>query len=356
VNESDALRRALELSLRGWGRVHPNPLVGALVLAGDTVLGEGFHAEYGGPHAEAVALAAAGDRARGATLVTTLEPCNHVGKQPACAELIVGAGIRRVVVGMPDPNPVARGGLERLRSAGLEVEVSPLRDQVECQNAIFLHSQSGQAHPFVAVKLATSLDHRIADPAGNSRWISGDEARDWVHWFRAGFDAIGVGGRTALVDDPALTVRGPIEPRTAPRRVVFLGSRRLSLDSTLVRTARDIPTIAVVEGLGQSDGAALVDRGVTLIAARNLGDGLRALKALGVDSIVIEGGGRLAGGLLAEGLVDRLAWIVSPVWLGDLAVPGTRGFVVSSLMAAERWSVVERRALGQDTLLMFDRG
>ena len=357
MNESEALHRALELSLRGWGRVHPNPLVGAVVLAGGEVVGEGFHGEFGGPHAERLALAAAGDRARGGTLVTTLEPCNHVGKQPACAELVVAAGVRRVVIGMPDPNPVASGGAERLRADGIEVEFGApaVRERAERQNAIYLHGLTQPARPFVAVKLATSLDHRIADPAGNSRWISGEEARDWVHWFRAGFDAIGVGGRTALVDNPALTVRGQVDPRVAPRRVVFLGSRRLSLDSTLVRTAREIPTIAVVEGLGQADGAALVDRGVTLVAARGLSDALRALKALGVDSIVVEGGGRLAGGLLTEGLVDRLAWIVSPVWLGDLAVPGTRGFVVSSLMAAERWSVVERRPLGQDTLLMFDR-
>lgn len=355
MNEREALRHALELSLRGWGRVHPNPLVGAVVLAGDTVVGEGFHAEFGGPHAEVVALAAAGERARGATLVTTLEPCNHLGKQPPCSELILKAGVRRVVVGMPDPNPLARGGMEQLRNAGVETEIGPFRGEVERLNAIFLHGLSGSERPFVAVKLATSLDHRIADPAGHSRWISGDEARDWVHWFRAGFDAIGVGGRTAVVDNPALTVRGAIEPRVPPRRVVFLGSRRLSLDSTLVRTAGEIPTIAVVGGLSQADRAVLVDAGVTVVSAGGLVEGFRALKATGIASMVIEGGGRLVGSLLADGLVDRLAWIVSPVWLGDHAVPASKGFVVASLMAAERWSVVDRKPLGQDTLLVFDR-
>ena len=355
MNERDAIRYALDLGLRGWGRVHPNPLVGAVVLAGGSLVGEGFHAEFGGPHAEAIALSAAGERAQGATLITTLEPCSHSGKQPPCADLIIRAGIRRVVVGTLDPNPLAGGGMDRLRQGGVEVELSDQRADADHQNAIFFKSILKSDKPFVAVKLATSLDHRIADPAGHSRWISGDEARDWVHWFRAGFDAIGVGGRTAVVDNPALTVRGGVEPRVPPKRVVFLGSRRLSLDSNLVRTAREIPTIAVVDGLSPADGAGLVERGVTLVAAQGLADGLTILKTMGVESIVVEGGGRLSGGLLAQGLVDRLAWIVSPVWLGDTAVPGTRGWVIPSLLEAERWSVVERRPLGQDTLLVFDR-
>lgn len=330
-------------------------MVGAVVLQGDEVVGEGFHAEFGGPHAEAIALAAAGERARGATLVTTLEPCAHHGKQPPCAELVIGAGVRRVVIAMPDPNPVAAGGAARLEAAGIDVVIGPGRREAEDLNAPFLHAVGPSGRPFVAVKIATSLDHRIADPAGHSRWISGDEARDWVHWFRAGFDAIGVGGRTALVDNPALTVRGSTEPRTPPRRVVFLGSRRLSLDSTLVRTAREIPVVAVAPGLGQADTAALLERGVTVVGASGLDESLVGLHAMGIQSLVVEGGGRLAGSLLAGGLVDRLAWIVSPVWLGDTAIPGTRGFVVPSLMQAERWRIVERRALGQDTLLLFDR-
>jgi len=349
------MRRALELARRGWGRVHPNPMVGAVVLADGEVVGEGFHAEFGGPHAEAAALAAAGDRARGATLVTTLEPCSRAAKQPACADLMAARGIRRVVIGMPDPNPDQSGGADRLAAAGIEVEVGCLRDDAERLNAAWIKSLVPTGRPFVALKLATSLDHRIADPAGHSRWISGDEARDWVHWFRAGFQAIGVGGRTAQVDDPMLTVRGAIEPRHPPTRVVFLGGRRLGLESTLIKTAREIPTMVVADGLSAPDAAALTDRGVELIALADLGEALGLLRDRGIDSIVIEGGGRLAGSFLAQGLVDRFAWIVSPVWLGDRGIPAIRGWEVPSLLQAERWVVAERRALGQDTLLLFDR-
>lgn len=349
------MQRALDLALRGWGRVHPNPLVGAVVLAEGVVAGEGYHAEFGGPHAEAVALAAAGARARGATLVTTLEPCSRVAKQPACADLIAAAGIRRVVIGMADPNPVQAGGADRLRAAGVEVETGLLQAEIERQNAGYIRAVRQSDRPFVAVKLATSLDHRIADSAGHSRWISGDEARDWVHWFRAGFGAIGVGGRTAQVDDPMLTVRGAVDPRVSPTRVVFLGSRKLNWESNLVRTAREVPTIVVSDQIHSIDSAGLTERGVTVLRGGSLPEVMQTLKRHGIDSIVMEGGGRLTGQLLADGLIDRFAWILSPVWLGDGGVPATRGYEVGSLLQAERWVATERRPLGQDTLLVFDR-
>lgn len=349
------MRRALDLAVRGWGRVDPNPLVGAVILAQGEPVGEGYHAEFGGPHAEAVALAAAGERARGATLVTTVEPCAAVGKQPACATAIIAAGIRRVVVAMPDPNPAMAGGGDRLRAAGIEVEIGLAREEAERQNAGFLHRHARPGRPWVVVKLATSLDHRIADGAGHSRWISGEEARDWVHWFRAGFDAIGVGGRTAQIDDPSLTVRGVTEPRRTPTRVVFLGHRRLGPEAALIRTAREIPTILIAPEFTASEAAALTERGVEAVSAATLADALALLDARGIGSIVIEGGGRLTGALLAAGLVDRLAWIVSPVWLGDHGIPAVRGFEVGSLLQAERWVVAERRPLGQDTALLFDR-
>lgn len=356
MNDFDAMDRALTLAWRGWGRVAPNPLVGAVVLKGDRVIGEGWHAEYGGLHAEPVALAGAGAAARGATVVVTLEPCNHHGKQPPCTDALIAAGIGRVVVAAEDPNPDAQGGLARLREAGVTVEFGPRAEQARAQNAAFFHRWSGLRRPFVALKLATTLDGRIGDHAGRSRWISGEEARDYVHWLRAGFDAIGVGGYTARTDDASLTVRGRVEPRQPPRRVVFDRRGELPLSHQLVRTAREIPTLLLTENNRPSPRfAELEEAGVEVIRAPTLAEGLEELHAVGVGSILIEGGGRLAGALLTANLVDRYYWIQSPVWLGESGIPAVAGLAGTSLIEAERWRVVERQALGQDTLLVADR-
>jgi diaminohydroxyphosphoribosylaminopyrimidine deaminase / 5-amino-6-(5-phosphoribosylamino)uracil reductase len=350
------MARALDLAWRGWGRVQPNPLVGAVVLAGEELVGEGWHPEYGERHAEALALAAAGERARGATLVVTLEPCAHQGKQPPCADMIVRSGVRRVVAALADPNPVAAGGGERLRAAGIDVEVGPLGDAARAQNAVFLHRLRQQHRPFIALKLATSLDGRIADAQGRSRWISGEEARSYVQWLRAGFDAIAVGGRTARVDDPALTVRGEVKPRIPPRRVVFDRVADLGPHLTLVRTAGETPTLAVVAP--EADAARvkrLESAGVTVLRAGSLEDALRSLGELGIGSMLIEGGGELAGALLRAGVVDRYYWIQAPLWLGEGALPAVSGLPGGPLDQADRWRVVERRALGEDTLLVLDK-
>lgn len=334
MTEREAMARALDLAWRGWGRVQPNPLVGAVVLDGAAAVAEGWHAQYGDRHAEVAALDSAGTRARGATLVVTLEPCAHVGRQPPCADAILAAGIRRVVAALPDPNPVARGGADLLRQAGVDVEIGLLADEAAAQNAAFLHRFQDAERPFVALKLATSLDGRIADRAGHSRWISGAEARDYVQWLRAGFDAIGVGGRTARLDDPALTVRGPVQPRVPPKRVVFDRHGELPASLTLLRTSEQIPTV---------------------VLSTDLPEALRELHSQGVATLLVEGGGRLAGALLAAGLVDRYYWIQSPLWLGDAGVPATAGLPGTLLGDAARWTVVERRSLGADTLLVVDR-
>jgi diaminohydroxyphosphoribosylaminopyrimidine deaminase/5-amino-6-(5-phosphoribosylamino)uracil reductase len=356
MDEMEAMNLALDLAWRGWGRVHPNPLVGAVVLADRTVAGEGWHAEFGDRHAEPVALERAGERARGATLVVTVEPCTHHGKQPPCTDAIVRAGVRRVVAAMADPNPEASGGAARLGSLGLEVEVGVAREAAAAQNAIFLHRFRNSSRPFVALKLATSLDGRIADSSGHSRWISGEPARDYVHWLRAGFDAIGVGGRTVRLDDPGLTVRGVVTPRVPPRRVIFDAGADIDPGLTLVRTAAETPTTVMTAADARADRVdRLVAADVSVIRASSLDEGLRILRAEGVSSLLVEGGGRLAGTLLGLGLVDRYYWVQSPLWLGERGVPATAGLPSDPIARAERWTVVERRALGEDTLLVVDR-
>jgi diaminohydroxyphosphoribosylaminopyrimidine deaminase / 5-amino-6-(5-phosphoribosylamino)uracil reductase len=356
VNEQEAMVHALDLAWRGWGRVQPNPLVGAVILKAGELVGEGWHPEYGDRHAEAVALAGAGDRARGATMIVTLEPCSHQGKQPPCTHAIIHAGIRRVVAALRDPNPIAAGGGDELRSAGIEVELGALSDAAAAQNAMFLHSLRNPDRPFVALKLATTLNGRIADPFGRSRWISGEPAREYVQWLRAGFGAIGVGGRTARFDDPSLTVRGSVQPRIPPRRVVFDSAADLSPQLTLVRTATETPTIAVITPVADPGRVKRLEAaGVTVLTAGDLTQALGSLRQLGIESLLVEGGGQLAGALLAAGLVDRYYWLQAPLWLGDDAVPAIAGLPARDLDQADRWRVIERRALGEDTLLVLDR-
>jgi diaminohydroxyphosphoribosylaminopyrimidine deaminase / 5-amino-6-(5-phosphoribosylamino)uracil reductase len=352
VTEREAMRRALALARKGWGRVHPNPLVGAVLLADGEPVGEAYHAEYGREHAERLAIASAGGRAPGATLVVTLEPCAHTGKQPPCTDAIIAAKVRRVVAAVADPNPLAGGGAERLRAAGLDVELGLLGTEATRQNAAFFHRIRNPSRPWVALKLATSLDYRIADRAGQSKWISGAEARAYVHALRVGFDAIAVGGRTAIHDNPLLTPRGHIEPRVAPTRVIFAGKELLP--PSLAVFAFEGETV-VVTSRALAPEARQHLRHAAILPADTLAEALVALRASGIGSLLVEGGGRLAGGLLSAGLVDRYHWIQSPLWLGESGVPATAGWEVAALADAERWSVVERRALGEDTLLVMDR-
>jgi diaminohydroxyphosphoribosylaminopyrimidine deaminase/5-amino-6-(5-phosphoribosylamino)uracil reductase len=355
MDEHAAMGRALALAWHGWGRVQPNPLVGAVVLAGGVVVGEGWHAEYGQAHAEPGALAQAGDRATGGTLVVTLEPCNHTGKQPPCVDAILAAGIARVVVALADPNPVAAGGAERLRAAGVTVEFGLRAGEAAAQNARFLAAERRPDRPWVALKLARSLDGKMADHAGASRWISGPEAREWVQWLRAGFDAIGVGGATARADDPLLTVRGPLIPRVPPARVVFARTAEVPTDGALIRTATDTPVYIVAGTEAPEDRVGALQRaGARVLRGEGLGEQLRALRGAGVQSLLVEGGGRLAGALLAAGLVDRGYLVQAPIWLGDHGVAGVVGVPDVGIGEACRWRQVECRSLGGDALVVLD--
>jgi len=354
VTDPDAMRQALALALHGWGRVAPNPLVGAVLLRDGEVIGEGWHAEFGGPHAEIAALASCRDP-RDATCIVNLEPCAHHGKTPPCADALIAAGIRRVVVALRDPSAMAAGGLERLRGAGVEVEVGERATEAALLNAPFLWNVRRPDRPFVAVKVATSLDGFLADMTGRARWVSTAQSREYVHWLRAGFDAIAVGRRTAESDDPELTVRGAVTPRVPPQRVIFSRGGPVRRDLGLVRSADRVPTIVITDpGARALAEEALRGSAVQVVSAEGRRAQLAALRQLGIGSILVEGGGNLVTALLADGLVDRVYWFQAPIWLGS----GTRAFgdrTPTPLDEAQAWVVTERRAIGRDTLLVVDR-
>ncbi len=333
-------------------------MVGAVVVRDGTVVGEGWHTEYGKPHAEVEAIRAAGERARGATMYVTLEPCSHHGKTPPCADAVIAAGVRRVVLAAGDPNPRAGGGATRLRRAGVDVVEGVEEAAARSLNAAFFHAHSPVAgeRPFVELKLALSLDARIADVHGRSAWITGPEARTEVHRLRAGFDAVAVGIGTALADDPLLTVRGPVEPRVAPARVVFDRRLRLPVTSQLVATAARAPLV-VVHGdeANAARVSALEASGVRLVHAASLGAGLAALAAQGIGSVFCEGGAELASALLRDSLVDRLTLFYAPVLLGPEGRSPFAGIPSANIEEVRRWTTQRRAHFGPDTLIRADR-
>ncbi len=349
------MERALELAAAGWGRVHPNPLVGAVVVRDGQVVGEGAHREYGGPHAEVEALREAGEKARGATLYVTLEPCSHHGKTPPCTDAILEAGIARLVYAVPDPHPEAGGGGARLSAAGVEVHTGVGGARARTENATFLLPLE-RNRAFVAVKLAMSLDARIAAREGEQTRVTGPEAEREVHRLRAGYDAILVGGRTARTDDPSLTVRHGPAPRVPPVRVVADPAARLPLDGTLVRTAGEVPVVALVAPDAPGERVeALRTAGVDVVETAAGDGGLDMASALdglwgrGIRTVFCEGGGRLAASLVQAERVDRLYIFQAPVLYGAEGVPAFPG------TGRFRGRRVETRTVGGDALFIIDR-
>lgn len=347
------MRRALALAARGWGQVSPNPLVGAVIVKDGVVVGEGFHAAFGAAHAEVAALARAGARARGATAYVTLEPCNHHGKTPPCTEALLAAGVARVVVAVRDPHPVAAGGADHLRERGVVVDVGVGEAAARELNAPFLYAVRSE-RPWVTLKLATSIDGAVADHTRKTGWLTGPAARAEVHRMRAQHDAVAVGMGTVMADDPALTVRDARAPRVPPVRVVFSRSGRLPVTSVLARTAREIPVLVMAHDPDPAYEATLNELGVDLIPATSLTEALRALRARGIHSILVEGGARLAGALLFEELVDRLAVFTAPVVLGAGALNAFHLAPSQRAEGAQRLAIVRREPFGDDLLTVYD--
>jgi diaminohydroxyphosphoribosylaminopyrimidine deaminase/5-amino-6-(5-phosphoribosylamino)uracil reductase len=352
------MRRALQLAALGTGRTSPNPLVGAVVLdpAGQLV-GEGFHARAGTPHAEVHALAQAGERARGGTVVVTLEPCCHHGRTPPCSEALIRAGVARVVVAMTDPNPrVAGGGIAQLQSAGITVISGIGEAEARLLNRAFCHRiQTGRA--LGILKWAMSADGRTALPNGSSQWISGTEARAWVHRLRAGCDAVIVGGGTVRADDPLLTSRGQRTPE--PLRVVL--SRRLELPGQAqLWDQRSAPTL-VAHGPEASaavcahlDGLGVERLQLERCEPKAL---LEALALRGCNQVLWECGPELAASALRQGCVQQLAAVIAPKLLGGLAARtplGDLGLV--DVNAAMPWQGPQLQRLGPDLLWRLQAG
>lgn len=349
-----AMRRALELAQRGIGFVEPNPAVGAVVVADDgRVVGEGWHERFGGPHAEVMALAVAGEAARGATLFVTLEPCCHFGKTPPCSRAVISAGIRRVVVATVDPAAHVNGdGIAELRAAGVEVEIGLLADDARRLIAPFAKLMT-TGLPWVHAKWAMTLDGKIASKTGSSRWITNEASRAVVHQLRGRMDAILVGIGTVLADDPLLTARPP-GPRT-PIRIVLDSTARTPLESQLVQTARDVRTVVVATHLAPEDRrAALQAAGVEVLVVTEDSTGRPDLRELlgelgrqRLTNVLVEGGSQVLGHCFDVAAINEVHAFIAPKLIGGVAAP-------SPLAGQGRADMIDALRLEPSTVEVLD--
>jgi diaminohydroxyphosphoribosylaminopyrimidine deaminase/5-amino-6-(5-phosphoribosylamino)uracil reductase len=361
MSEAAHMRTALTLARRGLGLVAPNPAVGCVIVREGLVVGRGWTQHGGRPHAETEALRRAGAAARGATAFVSLEPCAHRGQTPPCAEALIAAGISRCVVAIEDPDPrVAGRGLKKLRDAGVEVSTGLLAREAELVNAGFLKRVLA-GRPLVTLKLASTLDGRIATHTGESRWITGEPARNLAHALRRQYDAVMVGSGTVLADDPELTVRLPGLDAVQPVRIVVDGRLRTPLTSKLVREAQKIRSMIVT--LAQGDRVrqqAFIDCGVELVEVAADRDGnvdlvavMQELGRLGLTRVLVEGGATLAASLLRDRLVDRLAWFRSPGLIGGDGLAAVKPFGVDRLADQARATRLSVMRVGEDLLETF---
>jgi len=361
--DSRMMRAALALARRGLGETWPNPTVGCVIVRESVVVGRGRTRRGGRPHAETEALAAAGDAARGADVYVTLEPCSHHGRTPPCADALIAAGVGRVVVALGDPDPRVSGrGIERLRAAGVAAEVGLGAAEAEEVNLGFL-SRVTRGRPMFTLKIATTLDGRIATRTGDSRWITGPEARARAHLARAEHDAILIGVGTALADDPDLTCRLPGLEDRSPVRVVMAGRRLPPADGRLARSARDVPLWVVVGERHPAEATgALRDRGAEILPVANDTGGrpdpveaARALAARGITRVLVEGGGRTAAAFLRADLIDRVLWFRAPMWVGGDGLSAIESLGIDKIADAPRWTRISVVDAGADIVESYER-
>jgi diaminohydroxyphosphoribosylaminopyrimidine deaminase / 5-amino-6-(5-phosphoribosylamino)uracil reductase len=356
------MRAALALARRGLGQVWPNPAVGCVIVKDGRVTGRGWTQPGGRPHAETEALARAGDAARGAAAYVSLEPCSHHGRTPPCADALIAAGIARAVVAVEDPDPrVSGSGIAKLRAAGVAVETGLCAEEAAELNAGFM-LRVKHGRPLVTLKVAASLDGRIAAATGESRWITGPAARERAHLLRATHDAVLAGTGTALADDPELTCRlAGLEGRS-PVRVVIDRNLRLPPALKLFAGTGRTPTwLVTLPSSAPARRAEAAAQGVKLLPAEPAGDGidlaalLQRLGQEGLTRLLVEGGGRLAAGLLRAGLVDRIVWMRAPLAIGGDGVPAIAALGLDGLAGAPRFSLVSSETAGGDVIDTYRR-
>jgi diaminohydroxyphosphoribosylaminopyrimidine deaminase/5-amino-6-(5-phosphoribosylamino)uracil reductase len=352
------MRKALAEAERGRGRTHPNPIVGALVVADGRVIARGHHQRAGGPHAEVVALGKAGAGARGADLYVTLEPCNHHGRTPPCTDAILAAGVRRVVVGSVDPNPLVHGrGIRRIRAAGARVDVGVLGAECDRANEEWFKFITRKV-PWVVLKAAVTLDGKLATKSGDSRWVTGPFARARVHELRDRLDAVLVGIGTVLADDPRLTARGP--GQRDPVRIVVDSQARLPPGSRLLRQRSTAETIIAVSlAAPPARIRALERQGATILRCRHdrqgrivLRDLLRRIAGQGLTTVLVEGGARIHGSFLRQRLWDELFLFFAPKVLGEDAPSWASMQSAPSIARALQVRIAGTAQLGPDLLVM----
>ncbi|MBV9270357.1 MAG: bifunctional diaminohydroxyphosphoribosylaminopyrimidine deaminase/5-amino-6-(5-phosphoribosylamino)uracil reductase RibD [Candidatus Eremiobacteraeota bacterium] len=350
------LSRAYELARRAAGNTSPNPMVGAVVVADGEIAGEGFHHRAGEPHAEVNALEIAGERARGATMYVSLEPCNHFGRTPPCAHAVVDAGISRVIVGALDPNPKTNlGGVAHLHEHGVAVEVA---DDPEAQSLIEPFAAAIRSErPFVTLKMAVSLDGYVSSRSGKAQWLTGEEARAFVRELRIEHDAVMVGAGTIRVDNSQLTVRPPHRRLHDYVRVVLCETDSVDPQSAVFDAQENYEKTIVMAPAGAIERFRALEANANLRAIGpddskelDLTAALRELRAAGISSVLCEGGPTFAGHLLAGGFVDRVHWLIAPRFLrSDTALPALADGDLASAVRGVRVDRVER--LGPDTLI-----
>ena len=349
------MRRALRFAKKGRGRTSPNPMVGAVLVKDERVVGEGYHVKAGEPHAEIMAMRKAGDEARGSTLYINLEPCSHHGKTPPCAPALIEAGVKRVVVGMEDPNPLVKGrGLEMLRAAGLDVEVGVFEEACQKLNEAFCKYILVK-EPFIILKIASTLDGKIATRDGQSKWITGEASRRFVHRLRNQVDGLLVGIGTILKDDPLLTAR--IRGGRDPYRIVLDSRLRISEKAKIIDQSPEKTILATTELAPKGKMESLEKRGVRVLILDsmqgrvNLKSLLTRLGEMGMMSLLVEGGSEVNGSFLNEGLIDKIFLFLSPRFLGGQALGIFGGRGTEKLEEALSLNQLKIKKVGEDILL-----